>query len=376
MGQPSFPTIKRLFAVSGNICAFPECRTPLVDETSGKVTGRICHINAQSEGGPRYDATQSEEEQHGFENLILMCPVHHDIIDADHRTYTVERLQQMKFDHESSHPLGAKGIDLPDNIARMLLASAAPANLSDGSIVTSVNQSGGQIAHSITNVDRQVLLNKHYANERLTLDIFAIDRSRCAYQEHRFDATRPFWPEKANPTAVCYYGQSDKIGRYGKVFDSWEKAEEYGDMLRQKHNHYSFYEGAPHTMFLERLEKAPKGNRPNYPVFYVSTSNHTNAHIVLSEIAATVHRVTPLTAVGESHMLLPLRCYAVKLAPTEGVYRTPAVPSLKIESGDAAAFHLLLEPSTGRMGGYSWLITLRFGFGRHSIRSDTFALVM
>ncbi len=114
MSEPSLPTIKWLFAVSGGVCAFPKCTTPLVDPASGKVTGRICHIKGRSVGGPRYDANQSEEERHGFQNLILMCPIRHDVIDADTTTYSVDYLIQIKatqqqvkhqeipFDHDCS----------------------------------------------------------------------------------------------------------------------------------------------------------------------------------------------------------------------------------------------------------------------------------
>ena len=96
------------------------------------------------------------------------------------------------------------------------------------------------------------MLNKQYATEDVTLDTFAIDRSKCAYEEHRLDVTRPFWPEDADPITVCYI-PGGKIRRYGKEFDSRYDAEKYGDTLRQKYNYYSFYEGAPHTMRLDRL---------------------------------------------------------------------------------------------------------------------------
>ena len=375
MEYPSFPTVKRLFAVSGNVCAFPDCCTPLVEETSGKVTGRICHIKAQSQRGPRHDPTQSEEERHGFENLILMCPIHHDVIDADHDTYTVERLRQIKASHESSHSVGGTVMDSSDEIVGRLLVNVTSANLSDGSVVTSVNQSGGQTAHSITNIERQVVLNKQYTNEHVTLDTFAIDRSKCAYEEHRLDVMRPFWPEEADPITVSYM-PGGKVRLYGKEFDSRAEAEKHGDTLRQKYNHYSFYEGAPHTMFFDRVDESLSSNPPNYPVFYVSISNHTNSHIVLSEIVATVHHVQPLEAIGESHTLVSLTVYKVEVAPAEGTYRIPAVPSLKIESGDAAAFHVLLKPNVGMMGGYHWLITLNFRFDRNTISSETFSVVM
>jgi hypothetical protein len=84
MSNPTAPgaaTVKRLFALSGNRCAFPKCTSLLVDGT--KVVGKICHIKAQSKGGPRYDPNQTQVERHGYDNLILMCGRHHDVIDAD-----------------------------------------------------------------------------------------------------------------------------------------------------------------------------------------------------------------------------------------------------------------------------------------------------
>lgn len=95
MNEPSLPTVKRLFALSGNRCAHPNCSLPIV-EGSGTVTGIICHIKARSRGGPRYDAKQSPEERHGFENLLLMCARHSKVIDADPKTYTADLLHDFK----------------------------------------------------------------------------------------------------------------------------------------------------------------------------------------------------------------------------------------------------------------------------------------
>jgi len=118
MAGPSVATVKRLFAVSGNRCAFPGCALPLVDEASGKVTGRICHIRARSPEGQRYHAGQSEKERHGFANLVLMCPLHHDVIDNDAETYTVEGLLEIKARHEARY---AGGAEPSDAIARQFL---------------------------------------------------------------------------------------------------------------------------------------------------------------------------------------------------------------------------------------------------------------
>lgn len=95
MSGPSEKTIRRLFALSGNVCAFPDCSSPIV-EAEGTITGEICHIRAQSKGGPRFEAMQSEKERHAFDNLILLCRRHHRIIDAEPEIYSVDVLEDMK----------------------------------------------------------------------------------------------------------------------------------------------------------------------------------------------------------------------------------------------------------------------------------------
>ena len=119
--SPNIATVKRLFAVSGNVCAFPGCEATLVDPTSGKVTGRICHIKARSPDGPRYDSEQGDAERHAFPNLVLLCPTHHDIIDADTETFSVTRLTAIKHEHEAS----AQPLPEPSgNVASQLIQNA------------------------------------------------------------------------------------------------------------------------------------------------------------------------------------------------------------------------------------------------------------
>lgn len=50
--RPTQATVKRLYALSGNRCTFPECSSPLVEPDSAKVTDHICYIKAQSAGAP------------------------------------------------------------------------------------------------------------------------------------------------------------------------------------------------------------------------------------------------------------------------------------------------------------------------------------
>jgi hypothetical protein len=146
VSSPSVPTIKRLFAVSGNRCAFPQCVQALVH--LGKVTGRICHIKAASPEGPRYDKHQTEAERHGFDNLILMCPIHHDVIDVDVVAYTVDRLRAIKAKHESTSAIQS---DLPDELATQMIVNLGQVRVEGGSVIITHNQSGGQAAHVINN---------------------------------------------------------------------------------------------------------------------------------------------------------------------------------------------------------------------------------
>lgn len=144
MSGPNRATIKRLYAVSGNRCAFPKCTAPLVH--GNKVTGRVCHIKGAKPGSARYDAGQSEAERHGFENLILMCPIHHDVIDADEVAYSVERLLSLKVSDERPQIAA----DVPDDIVQQFLVSGEHGILNVyNQNVSSINQQGGITAHTV-----------------------------------------------------------------------------------------------------------------------------------------------------------------------------------------------------------------------------------
>jgi len=62
--------------------------------------GEECHIIARSPDGPRGNPDFPEEKLDKYENLILLCRIHHKIIDDQSNTYTVEYLKQIKTGHE------------------------------------------------------------------------------------------------------------------------------------------------------------------------------------------------------------------------------------------------------------------------------------
>ena len=62
----------------------------------------MAHIVARTPDGPRGKEPFRGTDRDSFENLLLLCPAHHTIIDRQPQTYTVEVLTQMKNQHEQS----------------------------------------------------------------------------------------------------------------------------------------------------------------------------------------------------------------------------------------------------------------------------------
>lgn len=107
--------------MSGNKCAFPNCQNPIWTE-NGTLVGYMCHIEAHSPGGPRYNPNQAPSERDGFDNLLLLCGIHHPIIDNESETYTVDVLKRMKTDHEQKY---VHGVEPTKEIIEILLQALA-----------------------------------------------------------------------------------------------------------------------------------------------------------------------------------------------------------------------------------------------------------
>ncbi len=100
---PTPSTIHKLLALSGGICSYEDCGASLVQEEVFNAT--LAHICAASPEGPRYDTSMTDEDRRSFENLMYMCPSHGSLVDKEklHAKYTVEKLRQVKADHERRH---------------------------------------------------------------------------------------------------------------------------------------------------------------------------------------------------------------------------------------------------------------------------------
>jgi len=100
----SLKTQKILWGKAAGRCAFPDCRRQLVEDISETddptLVGENCHIVAENDGGPRSAPNMDKSSRQKYANLILLCNIHHKIIDDNELVWTVNRLRELKLEHE------------------------------------------------------------------------------------------------------------------------------------------------------------------------------------------------------------------------------------------------------------------------------------
>lgn len=93
-------TKKALYAWSGNQCAYPQCTKTVVEPATEYsdvvVTSDICHIHAPNPGGPRWQSELSPKYLKSPDNLIVLCPYHHRIVDRQPEKYPADILKKWK----------------------------------------------------------------------------------------------------------------------------------------------------------------------------------------------------------------------------------------------------------------------------------------
>ncbi|WP_337180802.1 hypothetical protein [Sphingopyxis granuli] len=106
---PTPEVLRQLYLQSGNNCAMPNCKHLIVD-SKGVIIGQICHIEAASPGGARFNENMTNEERRAESNLVLMCNGHHKQIDSkEHeKEFTLSKVRSIKKKHEAKF----KGIGL------------------------------------------------------------------------------------------------------------------------------------------------------------------------------------------------------------------------------------------------------------------------
>lgn len=88
---------KKLWALSAGRCAI--CKKELTGPDKLNI-GQECHIVSSKPTGPRY--TPDLSDYNDYDNFILLCANHHREIDTDIKKYSVDKLKQIKKEHEQS----------------------------------------------------------------------------------------------------------------------------------------------------------------------------------------------------------------------------------------------------------------------------------
>jgi hypothetical protein len=103
----SSKSAKILWADAAGRCSFPECFLRLTADgnraSGGYTLGEMAHIKGERPGSNRYDPCQPEDDRNSDQNLILLCPTHHTLVDRpeNEEEFPVERLQGFKASHEA-----------------------------------------------------------------------------------------------------------------------------------------------------------------------------------------------------------------------------------------------------------------------------------
>lgn len=100
--------IKLLWANAAGRCSFTDCEERLTVEQAAQAAphtlGEMAHIKGKRKESNRYDKNQKDEHRDSYENLILLCPTHHTLIDKpeNENIYSVDVLVKMKIVHEDN----------------------------------------------------------------------------------------------------------------------------------------------------------------------------------------------------------------------------------------------------------------------------------
>lgn len=92
--------LKLLWTNSGGKCAFPNCNNDIICEDSNDILGIMAHIVGLQPDGPRGDKNYTGD-LNCYDNLILLCPYHHTLVDKMEDKYPTKKLIEMKNDHEN-----------------------------------------------------------------------------------------------------------------------------------------------------------------------------------------------------------------------------------------------------------------------------------
>jgi hypothetical protein len=117
--SPTQHTKLRLFAASGGFCQRPECNDRLFLDTKSKNIhiAEMAHVFAANDTGPRANTLLTSAERGAFENLILLCPKCHSIVDKAPNDFPDHLLKEWKGRHAERIAQVFGAIEYPNRAA-------------------------------------------------------------------------------------------------------------------------------------------------------------------------------------------------------------------------------------------------------------------
>ncbi|WP_030390995.1 HNH endonuclease [Streptomyces sp. NRRL S-241] len=243
--EPLPGVARRLWAFSGNECAWgdPPCSTRLVTE-EGAWVGKIAHIIGAEPGSARHEAWDGKdaEQLRDFDNLLLLCGVHHDLIDSSvtRHDYPVEYLQAVKRNHESRYRYTVDDIEAEfrDTVSGSLVRPAStmrrffawedanqdPSDEQD--VLELVNRFAARVA-GLTRMARQVLA---LVVDEGTVDLELVLRRFSAHRPELLSVVREL--QKAEMVYLHDEVDDEERGQLSLVSGALEGLYEMWDALR------------------------------------------------------------------------------------------------------------------------------------------------
>jgi len=118
----------RLFSEAAGHCQRPICLQPLFPAEMGgdKHIAEMAHVIPYGKTGPRHEERpEGEYDANAFENLILLCPTCHTIIDKDFEAYPRNTLLDWKANHlvTLANKQGIREYESRSDVRKVLIAA-------------------------------------------------------------------------------------------------------------------------------------------------------------------------------------------------------------------------------------------------------------
>lgn len=230
---------KILWGRAAGRCAFPDCKIELVKEKSDKkhIVGEIAHIVSKKDDGPRGDPNLSLEFKDSYENLILLCPNHHTLIDKSLDKYTINFLHDLKNSHEvwvrenlklkKTQGIGWKVIILEEDwpIDKTKVIKSLLPDYPDGDIInlriTKNNKEWSIIKDELKNFVKELLIQNKYqrfavfaivnVSSAIHLGCLLTSRVNIRYSQYNRDLQSWKWPTEITDFPDLFVNGLEKI---------------------------------------------------------------------------------------------------------------------------------------------------------------------